>query len=131
MEFDFNDSDNQVVGGNIAAWYFYFITTSTGISEAFGALSWPQVNRVSNRASVRAITFDNTKSDPLIIKDCWIDRDDGTSIISATSNSIQIDPPAVFVAETGTSGLTSSESAKLFGLPDEDTIIQAQKDAIY
>jgi len=131
MEFDFNDPDNQVVGGDIAAWYFYFITTSTGISEAFGALSWPQVNRISNRTAVRAITFDNTKSDPLIIKDCWIDRDDSTSIISATSNSIQIDPPAVFVAETSTSGLTPAESTQLFGLPDEDSIVQAQKDAIY
>jgi len=131
MEFDFNDADNQVVGGDIAAWYFYFITTSTGISEAFGALSWPQVNRISNRTAVRAITFDNTKSEPLIIKDCWIDRDDGTSIISTTSNSIQIDPPAVFIAETSTSGLTPAESAQLFGLPDEDSIIQAQKDAIY
>ena len=131
MEFDFNDADNQVVGGDIAAWYFYFITTSTGISEAFGALSWPQVNRISNRTAVRAITFDNTKSEPLIIKDCWIDRDDGTSIISTTSNSIQIDPPAVFVSETSTSGLTPAESAQLFGLPDEDSIIQAQKDAIY
>ena len=46
------------------------------------------------------ITFDNTKTDPLIIKNCWINRDDGASIIAASSNSIQIDPPAVFISNT-------------------------------
>ena len=37
------------------------------------------------------------KSAPLRINNCWIDRDDGASIIATGSNSIQIDPPAVFV----------------------------------
>jgi hypothetical protein len=113
MEFDFNDPDNTLQGGDIAAWYFYFITTSTGISEAFGAISWPQINRISNRTATRAITFDNTKADALKITGAWIDRDDGTTIIASGSNSIQIDPPAVFVKETDTSGLTPAESAKL------------------
>jgi hypothetical protein len=113
MEFDFNDPDNTLQGGDIAAWYFYFITTSTGISEAFGAISWPQINRISNRTATRAITFDNTKADALKITGAWVDRDDGTTIIASGSNSIQIDPPAVFVKETGTSGLTPAESAKL------------------
>jgi outer membrane murein-binding lipoprotein Lpp len=113
MEFDFNDADNQVAGGDIAAWYFYFITTATGIAEAFGAISWPQINRVSNRTAALAITFDNTKADPLKITGAWIDRDDGATIIASASNSIQIDPPAVFIKETGISGLTPAESAKL------------------
>ena len=113
MQFDFNDTDNQVAGGDIAAWYFYFITTATGIAEAFGAIGWPQINRISNRTATRAITFDNTKSDALKITGAWIDRDDGATIIASASNSIQIDPPAVFVKETSTSGLTPAESAKL------------------
>ena len=113
MEFDFNEADNSLQGGDIAAWYFYFITTATGISEGFGAISWPQINRISNRTATRAITFDNTKSDALKITGAWIDRDDGTTVIASGSNSIQIDPPAVFVKETGTSGLTPAESAKL------------------
>ena len=98
MQFDFSDSNNEIEGADIAAWYFYFITTSVGIAEAFEAISWPQINRVVNRASVSPITFDNTKTNPLIIKNCWINRDDGASIIAASSNSIQIDPPAVFVS---------------------------------
>ena len=97
MQFDFNETDNVIDGPDIGAWYQYFITTPTGIAEAFGALSWPQVNRIINVTSKTAITWDNTKSTPLQINNLWVDRDDGVSIIAAGSNSIQINPPAVFV----------------------------------
>ena len=113
MQFDFNDADNNIDGADIGAWYYYFITTATGISEAFGALVWSQINKITNATSKVAITFDNVKSSPLQINNCWIDRDDGVSIISLTSNSIQINPPAVFNTETDTSGLTPSESSTL------------------
>tara|TARA_R100000951_G_scaffold114039_1_gene117404 strand:+ start:469 stop:3492 length:3024 start_codon:yes stop_codon:yes gene_type:complete len=101
MQFDFNDADNQIDGADIGAWYYYFITTTTGIAEAFGALSWPQINKITNITGKVAITFDNVKSTPLRINNCWIDRDDGASIIASSSNSIQIDPPAVFVVDGG------------------------------
>ena len=113
MQFDFNDADNNIDGSDIGAWYYYFITTATGISEAFGALSWTQVNKITNTTSKVAVTFDNIKTSPLQINNCWIDRDDGVSVISPTSNSIQINPPAVFNTETSTSGLTPSESSTL------------------
>ena len=96
LEFDFNDSDNNIDGADIGAWYYYFITTEIGIAEAFGALVWSQINKITNATSKVAITFDNIKSLPLQINNCWIDREDGVSIISPTSNSIQINPPAVF-----------------------------------
>jgi len=96
MEFDFNDADNNIEGADIGAWYYYFITTQVGISEAFGALVWSQVNKITNATNKVAITFDNIKSSPLQINNCWINRDDGVSIIATTSNSIQINPPAVF-----------------------------------
>ena len=96
MQFDFNDSDNNINGADIGAWYYYFITTEIGIAEAFGALVWSQINKITNATSKVAITFDNVKSSPLQINNCWIDRDDGVSIIASTSNSIQINPPAVF-----------------------------------
>ena len=96
LEFDFNDSDNNIDGADIGAWYYYFITTDVGISEAFGALVWSQINKITNATNKVAITFDNVKTSPLQINNCWIDRDDGVSIIAATSNSIQINPPAVF-----------------------------------
>jgi hypothetical protein len=99
MQFDFNETDNVINGPDIGAWYQYFITTEVGIAEAFGALVWPQINRLTNVTSKTAITWDNTKSTPLQINSAWVDRDDGASIIAATSNSIQINPPAVFVKD--------------------------------
>jgi hypothetical protein len=122
MHFDFNEKDNVIDGPDIGAWYQYFITTELGIAEAFGALIWPQINRLTNVTGKAAITWDNTKSTPLQINNAWVDRDDGASIIATTSNSIQINPPAVFVKETATSGLTSSESTKLDNAASEASL---------
>ena len=122
MQFDFNETDNVIDGSDIGSWYQYFITTEVGIAEAFGALLWPQINRLTNVTSKAAITWDNTKSTPLQINNAWVDRDDGASIIATTSNSIQINPPAVFVKETATSGLTSSESTKLDNAASEASL---------
>ena len=77
---------------------------------------WADINKIENCTSCVAITIDNTKATPLLIKDTWIYRDDGASIIASASNSIQIDPPAVFIVETGVSGLTTAESNKLLAL---------------
>ncbi len=122
LQFDFNDADNVVNGPDIAAWYYYFITTSVGIHEVAGAIEWTQVNRFQVKASIAPITFDNIAANPLQINNCWIDRDDGISIIAANSNSIQINPPAVFAIETGTSGLTASESALLSGAATQASV---------
>ena len=116
MQFDFNEADNQINGADIGAWYYYFITTEIGIAEAFEALSWPQINKITNVTSKVSITFDNTKSTPLRINNCWIDKDNGSSIIATASNSIQIDPPAVFVAQADSSGLTPEQETELTGI---------------
>jgi len=113
LQFDFNDADNQIDGADIGAWYYYFITTEVGIAEAFKALNWPQINKITNVTSNVSMTFDNTKSTPLRINNCWIDKDNGSSIIATASNSIQIDPPAVFVAQAGSSGLTPGQATEL------------------
>ena len=97
MQFDFNETDNVIQGPDIGAWYYYFITTEIGIAEAFQALVWPQINRITNVTGKIAITFDNVKATPLQINNLWVDRDDGASIIAAASDSIQINPDAVFV----------------------------------
>ena len=97
MQFDFNETDNVIQGPDIGAWYCYFITTEIGIAEAFQALVWPQINRITNVTGKVAITFDNVKATPLQINNLWVDRDDGVSIIAAASDSIQINPDAVFV----------------------------------
>ena len=113
MQFDFNEADNVIEGPDIGAWYHYFITTSIGIAEAFGSFNWSQINKLTNLTSVYDITWDNVKSTPLQINNLWVEKDNGNTIIANSSNSIQLNPPAVFVKETSTSGLTPEEASKL------------------
>ena len=123
LQFDFNDADNQINGADIGAWYYYFITTEVGIAEAFKALNWPQINKITNVTSNVSMTFDNTKSTPLRINNCWIDKDNGSSIIATASNSIQIDPPAVFVAQADSSGLTPEQATELTGIKTKTDLL--------
>ena len=123
MQFDFNDSDNSIDGADIGAWYYYFITTEIGIAEAFGALVWSQINRITNATNKVAITFDNIKSLPLKINNCWIDREDGVSIISPTSNSIQINPPAVFDTNNDDVASIKVKVDALIGIEEADEFI--------
>ena len=53
------------------------------------------------------------KPQPTYVNGVLYRMDYGVSIIAATSNSIQINPPVVFIKESGTSGLTPAESTKL------------------
>jgi hypothetical protein len=54
------------------------------------------------------------KSAPLILTGGRMYRTDGSTVIAATSNSIQIDFSPVYAIETGVSGLTTAESVQLF-----------------
>jgi len=123
LQFDFNDADNQINGADIGAWYYYFITTEIGIAEAFKAINWPQINKITNVTGNVSMTFDNTKSTPLRINNCWIDKDNGSSIIATASNSIQIDPPAVFVAQADSSGLTPEQATELSGIKTKTDLL--------
>jgi len=55
-------------------------------------------------------------------------RDDGQSIIAATSNSVHVDYAPVYTVETGVSGLTSAESAKLDGISTVAADVWVQPD---
>jgi len=113
IQIDIDDADNTTVIQRIAAWYYYFITTATGIDEAFGAITWLALNQVRINTSVVSVTLDNTKSTPLLLSGGRLFRSDGSTIIASASNSIQLDYDPVYIAETGTSGLTTAEAAQL------------------
>jgi hypothetical protein len=112
MEFDFDDLDGKMPGQDIGAWYYDFIYTAIGIDEAFGAFEWPQLNILTNKASVASIEYDNVAVLPLQIQNCYITKDDGSRIIKIGS-AISIEPPAVFVATVGDGPLTPSQEVQL------------------
>jgi hypothetical protein len=105
IEVDVNDTDNTTVIQRLAAWYYYFITTAEGIDEAFGALTWENINSIKINTTVVDMKLDNTKAaSPLTLKGGRIYRDDGTTIIASASNSLQIDYEPVYVVETSSGG---------------------------
>lgn len=96
LQIDLNDTDNQLNIQTIAAWYYYFITTSTGIDEAFGGIDWETLNSVRILSSTVDITLDNVKAAPLLLNGGRMYRDDDATIIATSSNSIQIDYSPVY-----------------------------------
>ncbi len=123
IEVDINDLNNSTSVQRFAAWYCYFITTAIGINDAFGGISWESLNSIKINSNIVDVTLDNTKTNPLMLTGGRLYRSDLLTVISANSNSIQIDYNPVYTIETGVSGLTSSESTQLDSLSDilEDT----------
>jgi len=140
VQIDIDDSNNATTIQRFAAWYSYFITTATGIDEAFGAFVWENVNSVKIISSLVDLTIDNIKSAPLLITGGRLYRDDGDVIIASTSNSIQIDYEPVYVVEVSGGGggsLTaedvwdySSRTLTSQGNTDIADAIQPELDAI-
>jgi hypothetical protein len=123
VEVDINDADNTTSVQRFAAWYYYFITTSVGIDEAFGGVFWEGINSIRINSSIVNVTLDNTKSSPLILTGGRLFRSDGLTIIASGSNSIQVDYDPVYTVETGVSGLTAAESNKLDSISVVQTLI--------
>ena len=113
IEVDINDADNSTSVQRFAAWYYYFITTSVGINEGFGAILWESLNSIRINAAVVGVKIDNTKTIPLLLTGGRIYGTDGATIIASLSGSIQVDYDPVYTVETSVSGLTPAESAKL------------------
>jgi hypothetical protein len=104
IEIDINDADNTTTVQRLAAWYYYFITTATGIDEAFGGLTWENINSIKVNTATVDMKLDNTKASPLTLTGGRLYRDDGATIIASTSNSLQVDYDPVYVVETGGGG---------------------------
>jgi hypothetical protein len=119
LQIDVDDPDDTTTAQRIGAWYGYYITTEAGIDALYGAVEWPEVNKLVFCVTCQDVTIENVAANPLIITGGWISRSDGSSVIDPASSSIQIDPPAVFSVETGVSGLTPTESEQLNTLSTE------------
>lgn len=114
IEVDIDDPDGLTNVQRLYAWMQWYMTTEAGVrSPFFGAMSaLDSANYQINQAKAD-IKLDNVGVLPVRVVGGYLYRRDGSTVISATSNSIQIDPGKAYAVETGVSGLTSAESAKL------------------
>jgi hypothetical protein len=102
MDINVNDLDGTMPGQDIGLWYYYYITTADGIENVFGTVDWQAINKIVNITAYGGIEiFNSVNGTPLKITDTWLSRDDGASIVATASESIQIDPPAVFQSTPG------------------------------
>lgn len=113
VQIDVTDPDGVTTVPRIYAWYVNNLMTSTGIASFFGGLTADDgANFVVNTSMIN-LKLDNTNVAPVIIGGGRLYHDDGSTVIAAASNSIQMDPDRVYTIETGTSGLTPTEAAQL------------------
>lgn len=113
IHIDSNDVDGETTVQRIYAWFVHNRATEQGIDKYFNAITAEDLVNYKVNASAVDLKIDNIISTPLQIVGGRIYRDDGTTIIAATSNSIQIDPSKAYGIEVGTSGLTPTEADTL------------------
>ncbi len=113
IQIDSNDVDGITTVQRIYAWFANNRATTDGIRQYFDAILAEDLVNYRIKASVVNLKIDNIISTPLQIIGGRIYRDDGATVIAATSNSIQIDPDKAYGVEVGTSGLTPTEADTL------------------
>ena len=98
IEVDITDGDNSTTIQRIGAFYYSELMTGNGIINLFGGINWITANQISIDQNKVDLKIDNKKSEPLVITGGRIYRLDNTTIISSTSNSVQIDYSPVYIA---------------------------------
>jgi hypothetical protein len=96
IEVDINDSNNSTEIQRLGAWYFHEITSPEGIRSLFRCINWESINSISIDQSMCDLKIENTKTEPLLLVGGRLYRLDGTTVISPTSNSVQIDYSPVY-----------------------------------
>ena len=131
IQVDINDPDGETTISRLYAWWANERTTEQGIRTLIGGLiAEDQANYkvVSSRINLK---LDNSASTGVLFTgNLRLYRDDGAvPVVGSTSGggSITLYADKVYVAETGTSGLTASESAKLDAITGIDQNVATVK----
>jgi hypothetical protein len=105
LQIDVSDGDGTTSVQRIYAWACYAQTTSQGIALMFNAVDASDTANFTIDQSVVNAKLDNVSGSPVIIGGGLLSRLDGTSVIAATSGSIQMDPGKAYIAP-GASAIT-------------------------
>ncbi len=118
VQVDLNDPDNVFYMDRFYAWHKYNLTLEDGIRNFFGAVTATNASNIVINDSIVDIFFDNTKAvsarqgDNIVIQ-----RDDGAyPQVTVTSGGGGLGfyyTGVGYTVETGVSGLTAEESAKV------------------
>lgn len=91
IQIDINDPDGVTQVQRLYAWMQHYQTTSAGIASVFfGALSAIDSTRYVINQALANILLDNVGATPVRMIGGTLERADGSTVIAASSNSIQI-----------------------------------------
>lgn len=132
IQVDINDPDGVTNIQRLYAWLQWYMTTENGVrSTFFGAVSAVDTANYLIDQSKADIKLDNVSVMPVRVVGGYLSRRDGSTVIAPESNSIQMDPGKAYAIETGVSGLTPDEGAKLeqISMLATEATVQAALDA--
>jgi hypothetical protein len=109
LQIDVSDSDNITTVQRVYAWAVWAQSTAQGIALMFNSVIAQDTNNFKIDVAVVNTQLDNTKATPVIIGGGYLIRSDGTTIIAATSNSIQMDPGRAYVSPTAAAAIWATE----------------------
>lgn len=108
---DVTDSDNITSVQRVYSWASWAQTSPQGIAVMFnGVTALDTLNFNINTAVVNA-KLKNMKTTPLLMVGGYLSRSDGTTVIDATSGSIQMDPGKAYTAANAAAQLIAAMNA--------------------
>ena len=109
LQIDVSDADNTTTVQRIYAWTAWIqYSSATALANFFNAIeAVDSLNYIVDTAVVDA-QLDNVAATPVIIGGGYLSRNDGTTIIAATSGSIQMDPSRAYQAVGGVTSMGPS-----------------------
>jgi len=84
---------------DLACWYTYYKTTAIGITTTFQCLHWVKLNEVYIDQAVCDFHLENINAKEMYMNGGRIYRLDNTTVISPTSNSLQLDYDPVYAVQ--------------------------------
>lgn len=119
VQVDINDPDGVTSVQRLYAWMQHYQTTQAGIASTFfGAVSAIDSASYIIDQALADIHLDNVGTTPVRVVGGYLSRRDGSTIIAATSGSIQMDPGRAYVAPVAAGLATAAQvSAVAAALP--------------
>jgi hypothetical protein len=101
IQVDIADGDGVTTVSRLYAWLQHIQTTSNGIGNFFRSISAADTANYVLDQTVVDLKLDNRNAAPLQIIGGYLSRKDGSTVIAALSNSIQMDPSKAYVVSGG------------------------------
>lgn len=100
VQMDVSDPDGVTSVQRLYAWYCAEIFTADGIRNFFGGMIATDTANYQIVSAVVNLKLDNVLPAPVLIVGGYLSRDDGATVIAATSGSIQMDPSKAYIANS-------------------------------